>query len=821
MRVRRVINVDRGLADRRIQQHIRTIQRLSEHAEACTLRHDLRHHVQAHRAAQLRVVNVLRVVAGPGQAALLGLRQAVEGGADRAHEVQLLISHTFGAYTAGVLADRPHDRIERAHGRISVNDAAVVTQTHGQLAVLQGRLNVQVTVRNLGAAVNLAGHALVTRGSGGGRLRRRCRASRSRGARGRVCGRGARRCRSGGRRSRHARLCGGGRHRRHGRNLAGGHRRNVAGLSGRSLGGSLARLSRRLGRGRDGGLSARRRIHRSRLRRIANGCAIGSQCAVCGVLGARLVVRRNLSGGGGSVHIRVGQHLHAQSRALVERLVTEGKARHTILNGAFQVEVRVDRVILGVEAAAHEAAHLRVLEADLNGAEAVAVRGDGHVVVHAGRRVLLGAEYGVRRIRDFLGPGAVTVIAVHALSLAGLVGELVGNPAGRLRTIRIGGVGGEDRLQLGALATEHFRPGGGTVHDRQVSQEVAVVVQGQGALEVLVRGGEGDVAELIVSVLVLSRVGVQAVRRHGQHVLCGVQVTDGCRVVAVDRGHGGGGSVTERRLHATNLPDQLRRLGADDAAVGGARHGAVGDHVAAGAGEGRGVVGVATLVEQPGVPAGRAAGEHAVHVGGGIIRVVAEELHAAGALNGKDVGGKHAVTETLGGYLSGGAQASPDGVLVAGGQVRCHVEGLAGFAEERQGGRVAQGHGVLRLAVAATVALADPVDGLVQFVGVCAGLVGVRLVHEDEGAVLLIPVCLGGVNVALGGDDFAVVGARSGRQGGGSAGEREQCCGGEERGGAAEGGLAARDEECGGVCGDPSLGLLLRAHDNLSHFSTS
>ena len=514
----------------------------------------------------------------------------------------------------------------------------------------------------------------------------------------------------------------------------------------------------------------------------------------------------------------MGQHLHAQRGALVERLVTEGKAHHAILNGALQVEVRVDRVILGVEATTQEAAHLRVLEADLNGAEAVAVRGDGHVVVHAGRRVLLGAEYGVRLIRDFFGPGAVTVVAVHALSLAGLVGELVRDPAGRLRAVRVGGVRGEDRLQLGALAAEHFRPGGGTVHDRQVGQEVAVVVQGQGALEVLIRGGEGDVAELIVSVLVLSRVSVQAVRRHGQHVLCGVQVTDGCRVVAVDRGHGGGGAVTEHRLHAAHLPDQLRRLGADDAAISGARNGAVGDHVAAGAGEGRGVVRVATLVEQPGVPADRAAREHTVHVGGGIIRVVAEELHAAGALNGKNVGGEHAVTETLSGDLSGGAQASPDGVLVTGGQVRCHVEGLAGFAEERQGGRVAQGHGVLRLAVAAAVALADPVDGLVQFVGVCAGLVGVRLVHEDEGTVLLVPVCFGGVDVALGGDDFAVVGARSGGQGGGCTGEREQCCCGEERGGAAEGGLAAGDEECGGVCGDPSLGLLLGVHDNLSHF---
>ena len=539
------------------------------------------------------------------------------------------------------------------------------------------------------------------------------------------------------------------------------------------------------------------------------------------VLRTRLVVRRNLSGGGGSVHIRVGQHLHAQRRALVERLVTEGKAHHAILNGAFQVEVRVDRVILGVEATTQEAAHLRVLEADLNGAEAVAVRGDGHVVVHAGRRVLLGAEYGVRLIRDFFGPGAVTVVAVHALSLAGLVGELVRDPAGRLRAIRVGGVGGEDRLQLGTLATEHFRPGGSTVHDRQIGQEVAVVVQGQGALEVLVRGSEGDVAELVVGVLVLSRVGIQAVRRHGQHVLCGVQVANGCRIVAVDRGHGGGGAVTEHGLHAANLPDQLRRLGANDAAVSGARHGAVGDHVAAGAGEGRGVVRVATLVEQPGVPAGRATRKHAVHVGGGVIRVVAEELHTARALNGKDVGDEHAVTEAFGGDFSGGAQASPDGVLVAGGQVRCHVEGLAGFAEERQGGRVAQGHGVLRLAVAAAVALADPVDGLVQFVGVCAGLVGVRLVHEDEGAVLLVPVCLGGVNVALGGDDFAVVGACCGGQGGGCTGEREQCCGGEECGCAAEGGLAAGDEECGGVCGDPSLGLLLRAHDNLSHFSTS
>ena len=192
VRVRRVINVDRGLAGRRIQQHIRAIQRLGEHAEACTLRHDLRNHVQAHRAAQLRVVDVLRVVAGPGQAALLGLRQAVESGADWAHEVQLLISHTFGAHTAGVLTDRPHDRIKRAHRRISVNDAAVVAQTHGQLAVLQGRLDVQVAVRDLGAAVNLAGHALVTGGSGGGRLRRRCRASRSRCARLGVCRRGAR-----------------------------------------------------------------------------------------------------------------------------------------------------------------------------------------------------------------------------------------------------------------------------------------------------------------------------------------------------------------------------------------------------------------------------------------------------------------------------------------------------------------------------------------------------------------------------------------------------------------------------------------------------
>ena len=153
--------------------------------------------------------------------------------------------------------------------------------------------------------------------------------------------------------------------------------------------------------------------------------------------------------------------------------------------------------------------------------------------------------------------------------------------------------------------------------------------------------------------------------------------------------------------------------------------------------------------------------------------------------------------------------------------MRCHVEGLAGFAEERQGGRFAQGHGVLRLAVAAAVALADPVDGFVQFVGVCAGLVGVRLVHEDEGAVLLVPVCLGGVDVTLGGDDFAVIGACGGGQGGGCASEREQCCGGEECGCAAEGGLTAGDEECGGVYGDPSLGLLLRVHDNLSHFSIS
>ena len=172
----------------------------------------------------------------------------------------------------------------------------------------------------------------------------------------------------------------------------------------------------------------------------------------------------------------MGQHLHAQRRALVERLVTEGKARHTILNGALQVEVRVDRVILGVEAAAHEAAHLRVLEADLNGAEAIAVRGDGHVVVHTGWRVLLGAEYGVCLIRDFIGPGVVTVVAVYSLSLAGLVGELVRDPTGRLRAVLVGGVGGEDRLQLGTLATEHFRPGGGTVHDRQIGQEVAVGV---------------------------------------------------------------------------------------------------------------------------------------------------------------------------------------------------------------------------------------------------------------------------------------------------------------------------------------------------------
>ena len=142
----------------------------------------------------------------------------------------------------------------------------------------------------------------------------------------------------------------------------------------------------------------------------------------------------------------MSQHLHAQSRALVERLVTESKARHAILDGAFQVEVRVDRVILSVEAAAQEAAHLRVLETDLNGAEAVTVRGDGHVVVHAGRRVLLGAEYGVRFVRNLFRPGAVTVIAVDALGAAGLVGELVRDPAGRLGAIRVGGVGGEDRL---------------------------------------------------------------------------------------------------------------------------------------------------------------------------------------------------------------------------------------------------------------------------------------------------------------------------------------------------------------------------------------
>ena len=347
VRVRRVINVDRGLAGRRIQQHIRTVQRLSKHAEACTLRHDLRHHVQAHRAAQLTVVNILRVVAGPRQAALLSLRQTIERSTDRAHEVQLLISHTFGAHTAGVLADRPHDRIKRAHRRIGVNDAAVVAQTHGQLAVLQGRLNVQVAVRNLGAAVNLTGHALVTGGSGGGRLSRGRRCARGR-VRGRGAARGRSRRRSGGRRSRYARFCGGGRHRRHGRNLAGGHRRYGAGLSGRSLGRSLGRL----GRGRNSRLSARRGIRRSRLRRIRNRRAIGSQRTVRSVLRARLVVRRNLSGGGGSVHVRVGQHLHAQSRALIERLVTEGKARHTILNGAFQVEVRVHRVVLGVEAAA-------------------------------------------------------------------------------------------------------------------------------------------------------------------------------------------------------------------------------------------------------------------------------------------------------------------------------------------------------------------------------------------------------------------------------------------------------------------------------------
>ena len=58
-------------------------------------------------------------------------------------------------------------------------------------------------------------------------------------------------------------------------------------------------------------------------------------------------------------------------------------------------------------------------------------------------------------------------------------------------------------------------------------------------------------------------------------------------------------------------------------------------------------------------------------------------------------------------------------------------------------------------AVTPVPAFADPVDGFVEVVEVCAGLVGVGFIFENERAVF--PVGFGGVHVAFGGDDAPVV----------------------------------------------------------------
>ena len=77
---------------------------------------------------------------------------------------------------------------------------------------------------------------------------------------------------------------------------------------------------------------------------------------------------------------------------------------------------------------------------------------------------------------------------------------------------------GEDSLQMRGFAAHHFAPGGGAVFYLKVGEEVPVVVQGQRSTKVFIGCGEGDVAEFIVGILVLRRVGIELMGCHGKHV---------------------------------------------------------------------------------------------------------------------------------------------------------------------------------------------------------------------------------------------------------------------------------------------------------------
>ena len=254
------------------------------------------------------------------------------------------------------------------------------------------------------------------------------------------------------------------------------------------------------------------------------------------------------------------QHFHDKLAVLKVAVFPVGEARYPVVDRGFYIEFGVFVVVGGVEPAPDKPANIRVGEGHLKRAVPFLRGGHGaHRVVAAGGGVLSGGKHGIALIRLFNGPVSGAVVAVYALGMPGFIGELMRNPARALVP-----AWGEDSLQMRGFAAHHFAPGGGAVFYLKVGKEVPVVVQGERSAEVFIGCGEGDVAEFIVGILVLRGVGIELVGCHGKHVFGGVQVPDGCSIVAVNGRYRVRGSVTENGLTPAHLPHKFLRRGLND-----------------------------------------------------------------------------------------------------------------------------------------------------------------------------------------------------------------------------------------------------------------
>ena len=360
--------------------------------------------MQFHPARQLGVVNILGAVPRPGQPLDLGLGQPVEGGAYRADEVQGGAAHVLITGAACPIAHGEHHRIKGAHGRVRVDQPAIVFQAHVKLLVAQLPLNVEVPVVDFAAAIKGAGITGGVRRGGWGRCSR--------------CGRltlgwpGGGWCWAGW-------FCAG----RGGGNRCSGCGARAGRWGGRFTGGGA-------GCGVGGGLP---------------GGSLHGECAGYAIVAAAPVVTGEFHARGARVHIWVRQYFGDQFTVLKVAVFPVGKTRHPVFDRGFNIEFGVFVVVGGVEPAANKPAEVRVGKGHLNRAVPFLRGGYGaHRIVAAGGGVGGGIEGSVALFGGFYGPLAVAVVTVHALSPPGLIRELMRDPACTAVTFR-----GEHRLQVG------------------------------------------------------------------------------------------------------------------------------------------------------------------------------------------------------------------------------------------------------------------------------------------------------------------------------------------------------------------------------------